>query len=264
MKRGSIKDARRTARVESLNLPRLEETQDRLVVVLVSTRNPLNIGAAARAMSNFGFRHLRVVNPYSPAFREAKSAVGASALLKRTQEYETLPEAIADCSLVVGTTAGRGRRPDHELKDLPLAAGAIRRQLRSGRVALLFGSEKRGLSNQDLSRCHWLMRIPTSQQHPSMNLGQAVAVCLFAMSQNPNSQIARTYHADASSEELERVTASLVDVLQICGYLESPLNSRAEQKLQRFVRRLSLTQEDARLLLGMIHQMKWKMTKPPQ
>src|SRR5689334_22672216 len=125
--------------------------QDRLIVILVSTRNPLNIGAAARAMSNFGFRHLRVVKPYSPAFREAKSAVGATALLKRAQEFDTLAKAIADCPLIVGTTAGRARKVDQELRSLPDAAPTIRRRLRSGRVALLFGSEKRGLSNQDLS-----------------------------------------------------------------------------------------------------------------
>src|SRR5690242_19573725 len=80
-----------------------------LCVVLVSTRNPLNIGAAARAMSNFGFSHLRLVNPYDPAFREARSAVGASQLLQSAEVYSSLAEAIADCSLVIGTTAARAR-----------------------------------------------------------------------------------------------------------------------------------------------------------
>jgi tRNA C32,U32 (ribose-2'-O)-methylase TrmJ len=79
----------------------------RLFVVLVATRNPLNIGAAARAMSNFGFVNLRVVNPYELAFREARSAVGASGLLKNAKEYKTVAEAVADCSLVVGTTDAR-------------------------------------------------------------------------------------------------------------------------------------------------------------
>ncbi len=235
--------------------------QDRLLVVLVSTRNPLNIGAAARAMSNFGFEQLRVVSPFGPSFREAKSAVGAAALLKRAQEYETLAQAVADCSLVVGTTAARGRRLDHELISLPEAAGLLRRQLRSGRVALLFGSEKRGLSNRDLSCCHWLIRIPTSQQQPSMNLGQAVAVCLYQLSQHRISRTETKRQANARSEELDRVTAGLLDALRVCGYLESPLNPTSQQKLQRFVRRLSLTQSDAHLLLGMLRQMKWKMTK---
>ena len=74
-------------------------------MVLVAARNPLNIGAAARAMSNFGFLRLRVVNPYAAAFREARSAVGASAVLARAEEYKTVAEAVADCALVVGTSA---------------------------------------------------------------------------------------------------------------------------------------------------------------
>ena len=77
---------------------------ENLRVVLVNARNPLNIGAAARAMSNFGFYRLRVVNPFDAAFREARSAVGAAAVLTAAEEYKTVAEAVADCSLVVGTT----------------------------------------------------------------------------------------------------------------------------------------------------------------
>src|SRR5579885_2061134 len=77
---------------------------DNLRVVLVAARNPLNIGAAARAMSNFGFLRLRLVNPYTAAFREARSAVGAAALLANAEEYQNVAEAVADCTLVVGTT----------------------------------------------------------------------------------------------------------------------------------------------------------------
>src|SRR5437667_3979089 len=136
---------------------------DRLAVVLVNTRNPLNIGAAARAMCNFGFQHLRVVNPYEVAFQGARSAVGAAALLKNAAQYKSVSEAVADCSLVVGTTAARKRKLDQEFRPLTEGARAMRRQLREGRVALLFGSEKHGLSNHDLSYCHWSLRIPTGE-----------------------------------------------------------------------------------------------------
>src|SRR5438876_214264 len=91
---------------------------DRLRIVLVSPRNPLNIGAAARAMSNFGFLHLRVVNPYELAFREARSAVGAAPLLARAEEFKTLAEAVADCTLVVGTTAVGLRQLQHSVRRL--------------------------------------------------------------------------------------------------------------------------------------------------
>src|SRR5438067_4849110 len=162
----------------------------RLVVVLVATRNPLNIGAAARAMSNFGFSHLRVVNPYEVAFREARSAVGAAELLKNAEEYKSVAETVADCTLVVGTTALQHRELQHPLQSLSAAAPQIRRELssKSGRVALLFGSEKRGLSNEDLSHCRWLMRIPTREAHGSMNLAQAVAVCLYELVRAPKTK----------------------------------------------------------------------------
>src|SRR5271170_2939912 len=129
-------------------------------------------------MSNFGFPMLRVVNPYEPAFREARSAVGASDLLATAEKYDTLAEAVADCALVVGTTAVRHRHLHHPLKRLEEGARLIRKRLGSSRVALLFGSEKVGLANEDLSHCNWLMRIPTCEKNISMNLGQAVAVCL--------------------------------------------------------------------------------------
>src|SRR5437867_9805606 len=148
-----------------------------LVVTLVSPRNPLNIGAAARAMQNFGCETLRVVNPYPVAFREAVSAVSAAPLLKAAQEFKTVAEAVADCPLVVGTTSIGHRELRHPLHLLATGAKLIRRS--PGNVALLFGSEKFGLSNEDLSHCHWLMRIPTVSQSRSMNLGQAVAVCLY-------------------------------------------------------------------------------------
>src|SRR5438132_7268649 len=123
---------------------------DRLRVILVAPRNPLNIGAAARAMSNFGFLHLRVVNPYELAFREARSAVGAEPLLARAEEFKTVAEAIADCTLVVGTTAVGRRQPQHPVRRLEPAAPFIRKRLATSPVALLFGSEKPGLPNEDL------------------------------------------------------------------------------------------------------------------
>src|SRR5262249_54345939 len=131
-----------------------------LHVVFVATRNPLNIGAAARAMSNLGFLSLRVVNPYDVAWREARSAVCASAVLAKAEEFASVEEAVADCALVVGTTAATNRELQHALKPLPIAGREIRKRMAKENVALLFGSEKRGLSNQDLAHCHWLLRIP--------------------------------------------------------------------------------------------------------
>jgi len=241
---------------------------DRLCVVLVSTRNPLNIGAAARAMNNLGFPRLRVVNPYEASFREARSAVGAAPLLKGAEEYGSVAEAIRDCSLVVGTTAAQNRELHQPLKPLPQAAPLILRQLRSGRVALLFGSEKRGLSNSDLSYCHWLLRIPTRQEHASMNLGQAVAVCLYELARTAaaGGRSTQTLVREKSGEQpakagdLDRITALLLDALRASGYLGQRPVAAKEEKIRRMVRRLDLSADDAEVWLGMLRQITWKLT----
>jgi len=231
---------------------------DRLRVVLVSTRNPLNIGAAARAMSNFGFLRLRVVNPYDPAFREAKSAVGASKVLIRAKAYPSVAEAVADCALVVGTTAACDRELQHPLRRLEYGSRTIRKHLQSGRAALLFGSEKRGLSNHDLSYCHWLMRIPTSELNFSMNLGQAVAVCLYELVRDSKTPQVEKLKV-ASAGELERITSILLDAMRFSGYLKRRPIADVDQRIRRMVLRLRLPARDTILWLGILRQILWKL-----
>ncbi len=155
-----------------------------LRVVLVSPRNPLNIGAAARAMSNLGFTRLRLVTAYEIAFKGARSAVHASHILERAEQFDNLADAVADCSLVVGTSAVGPRELDHPLRRLEYGGRLIRKHLATAPAALVFGSEKFGLGNDDLSHCDWVMRIPTRREHRSMNLGQSVAVCLYELSRS--------------------------------------------------------------------------------
>jgi TrmH family RNA methyltransferase len=232
---------------------------DRLFVVLVATRNPLNIGAAARAMSNFGFLQLRVVNPYDPAFREARSAVGASELLARTQEFKTVAEAVADCTLVVGTTAVGRREVRHQVRPLQDGAQVIRKELASGRVAVLFGSEKFGLSNDDLSHCHWLMRIPTREEHRSMNLGQAVAVCLYELARLAQPVRKPEIHKMATSGDIDRIAELMLDALDAAGSLKSRSAASTHEKFRRLIRRHNLSAADAKFWLGMLRQVVWKL-----
>ncbi|MEO8725944.1 MAG: RNA methyltransferase [Acidobacteriaceae bacterium] len=234
-----------------------------LRIVLIAPRNPNNIGAAARAMSNFGFFDLHVVNPYQVAFREARSAVGAASLLASAQEFTGVADAVADCSLVVGTTALGHRAMQHPLLRLDRGARRIRQRLLSGNIALLFGSEKFGLSNADLSHCHWLLHIPTREEHLSMNLGQAVAVCLYELARGGKPSPVLIPRGPATSTQCERLTLLLHDALHASGYLQEP-GPAAEQKLRRLVRRLRLDQQDAELWLGMVRQILWKMKMPPK
>ena len=232
---------------------------DQLRIVLVDARNPLNIGAAARAMSNFGFRHLRVVNPYDVAFEGARSAVGAADVLASAEKYETVAEAIADCSLVVGTTAVGHRDLQHSLERLEVGAPLIRSHLASGACALLFGSEKFGLSNKDMSHCHWLMHIPTREEHFSMNLGQAVAICLYELIRDPAAVPEPEKGSPASAAEVERITETLFTALRASGYPKLNSSDSFEGAVRRAVRRLHLQTGDAEFLLGMLRQMVWRM-----
>ncbi|HSS98359.1 MAG TPA: RNA methyltransferase [Terriglobales bacterium] len=232
---------------------------DHLRVVLVSTRNPLNIGAAARAMSNFGLSKLRLVTPYEAAFRQATSAVGAADLMANAVEYKSIAEAVADCTLVVGTTAVGKRTLQQPLQRLEQGAGVIRKRLRSGNVALLFGSEKRGLSNEDFSHCHWLMRIPTGEKNISMNLGQAVAVCLYELVRDVKAGSKLPKQELVTAGEMERITQVLLDALQTSGYLDLRRIASSEERIRRLLRRTKFSTGDAESWLGVLRQILWKL-----
>jgi tRNA/rRNA methyltransferase len=133
-------------------------------------------------MANFGFQHLSVVAPYEEHWREAKSAVQAEDLLQNARCTQCLAEAVADCTLVIGTGTRAHRKPEQPVIPLPELTLSVGVEIaRGGRVALVFGPEKRGLTREDLALCHVLVEIPTDPRQPSMNLGQAVAVCLYEL-----------------------------------------------------------------------------------
>ena len=227
---------------------------------MVATRNPINLGAAARAMANFGFSQLRVVNPYEVAFREARSAVGAAPLLRSAEECPTVTEAVADCRLVVGTTSVGHRELQHSIRRLELGGRLIQRALARGPVALLFGSEKYGLSNEDLSHCQWLMRIPTVSENLSMNLGQAVSLCLYELVRDAKAVTARPEKIKpASAAENEQITTLLLEALRKSGYVNPVTAASTEEKVRRLVRRLNVGARDAPVLLGMLRQILWKL-----
>ncbi len=234
-----------------------------LKVVLISPRNPLNIGAAARAMSNFGFSEMRLVNPYAVAFREARSAVKAHAVLEQAREYSTVAEAVADCALVVGTTAIGPRVLEHPLRRLEYGGKLIAKKMGAAPVALLFGSEKFGLSNEDMSHCHWVMRIPTREEHGSMNLGQAVAVCLYEIIRRPAAaKAAPDFKPPAEVVHTERITEFLETILDRSGYVHARVEGSTRMKIRRLVRRLKLNAHDAEVWLGMLRQILWKLAHP--
>ena len=150
-------------------------------VVLVRPRDPNNIGAAARAMANFGLADLRVVEPFAVAWREAVSAVGAEDIMQQAKQYDTLDAALADTVFSLAATALRNRRLEQEIITLP----TLNKRLESapeGNIALVFGNEKTGLSGEDIERCSSVLNIPTVSKQPSINLAQAVILTCYELS----------------------------------------------------------------------------------
>lgn len=242
---------------------------DRIVVVLVRARNPNNIGAVARAMHDFGFRTLRLVNDYEVPFESARSAVDASAVLAGAVTFASVAEAVADCTLVVGTTAVGERALQHPLHALQNAAEVIGSELAraesSGQVALLFGSEKTGLSNEELSHCNWLLTIPMQQhkdvRHPSMNLGQAIAVCLYELVRQRGMPAETAAPAAAQAGEVARMTMLLTEVLEQTGYTKRHPANCDEAQIRRLVLRMGVTASDAPVWMGVLRQVLWKLRK---
>jgi TrmH family RNA methyltransferase len=244
----------------------------RFTIVLVGARNPSNIGAAARAMQDFGFSDLRFVNDYTAAFDAAqleatKSAVGAADIMRNARAFATLAEAIADCTLVIGTTAIGERTIEQQILPLSEAAPPLLTELRASnetRVALLFGSEKTGLTNEQLSHCSWLTTIPMFEpdaaRHLSMNLGQSVAVCLYELSRTGlegSKAIPRRATALATAEDRERLTQLLLDVMHVTEYTRRfPANAQ-EPQVRALVQSLGNNHAEAESWMGILRQILW-------
>lgn len=233
-------------------------------IVLVRPRNPLNIGAAARAMANFGFEDLVVVAPFDPVWREARSAVGAGAVLKAARAVDHLSEAIGDCTFVVGTTTGSRRNLDRNPVPLTDLTSGRQKFLSRARAALLFGSEKTGLLNDHLSYCHQLVRIPTTVGCPSMNLGQAVAVCCYELARAtgfPRAATTGRVHSSspANVQSLDHVLDRAATVLDLAGYFKPKGKHAQVLKMRRLILDLGLSTHDVRILGAILAQIEWKM-----
>ncbi len=241
--------------------------RDRLCVVLVRPRNPLNIGAAARAMANFGFSQLTVVAPYEPHWREARSAVGAPDLLRKAAEAASLAEAVSGCSFVAGTATLAHRRPDQRAVPLPEFAPLFASGLESAaRGALVFGPEKHGLTRDDLSYCQALVEIPTDPRQPSMNLGQAVAVCLYELVRaarlpKPDESASTSLGPAAHSGSLDRLAGVIEETMIASGYSPAAMRAANRLELRHLLRRLSMSEFDAHRVLRMFRRILWRIRR---
>jgi len=246
-----------------------EAQRGRLEVVLVSPRNPLNIGAAARAMANFGLLRLTVVAPYSPTWREARSAIGAPEQLQNAKETATLAEAVTRSTLVVGTGSLTYRKPEQPVVSLPDLGPLVQREIaHGGEVALVFGSEKHGLTREELSYCQLLVEIPTDPRQPSMNLGQAVAVCLYELASRSFKPdiIALAEQPDvtdpaAHSGRIDLLAGVVEQTMTAAGYSPSLMQEANRHDLRLLLRRLALKERDSKRILGLFRRIQWRLKR---
>lgn len=215
-------------------------------------------------MANFGFAQLSVVAPFEAHWREAKSAVGAPELLQSAREFETLAEAVAACTLVVGTgtlTHRKAKQPVIRLPDLaPVVVSAFDKD---DRMAFVFGQEKHGLTHADLTLCHAFVTIPTEPSQPSMNLSQAVAVCLYELTRtnverSDRSEVAKTLK-NATSGALDRLADVIEQTMQASDYSPRIMEAANRDDLRQLLRRLQWSEADVRRALGLFRRVLWRI-----
>ena len=228
-------------------------------VVLVETSHPGNIGASARAMKTMGLSELALVAPTSfPSAEATARASGADDVLARATVCESLPEAIADCVDVAGASA-RTRSLDWPTVDARRCAAQLWERAAAGPVAVVFGPEHSGLTNEHLARCHELVHIPANPEYASLNLAMAVQVICYELVM-AHSQI-ETWRAGlgeeprdaplATAEEIEAFHAYLEDLMQRTGFLNPDHPRQLKLRLRRIFNRARLDQTELNILRGL-------------
>jgi tRNA/rRNA methyltransferase len=227
---------------------------DSISIILVRPKFHENIGSVARAMKNMGLNRLILVDGCSPLHANAyKLASGAEDILERTEEIQTLREAISEMGCVVGTTSRGGKERSPLLSPEDLVKKLIPLSVKNS-IGLVFGSEKGGLTNEELSLCHLYVRIPSIESFPSLNLAQAVMVVCYELFQ-VSIEILKKPIQLAQAEELERMFEHMEKTLIRIGFLDSKHPKRIMRVLRRLLGRSQMDEREVQILHGIWSQM---------
>ncbi|PIG94917.1 RNA methyltransferase [Gloeocapsopsis sp. IPPAS B-1203] len=228
-------------------------------IVLVEPAGALNVGAIARVMKNSGLEQLVLVNPQcDPLSPEARlMAVHAADILESAVQVTTLPEALFNCTRAIATTARDrdiGITLEHPRHALPWL-------IEPQNTALIFGPEYRGLSNEELKYAQRFIRIPTSDQYPSLNLAASVAICSYELFQCVvQSNVKETPDSDTVSfDALEGYYQQLEQILLEVGYLYPHTAASRMQKFRQIFNRAQLTTSEVGMLRGILSQIHWAL-----
>ncbi|OHB32399.1 MAG: RNA methyltransferase [Desulfuromonadaceae bacterium GWC2_58_13] len=231
-----------------------------IAVVLVEPQGPLNIGSVCRAMMNFGFSDLRLVNPTADHRAEEARwmAVKAGSLLDRARIFPDLAAALADCQLALGTTRRFGKYRE-EFFHPDEAARYLLPLTEKGRVALVFGREDKGLLTAELDLCQRFITIPTSDELPSMNLAQAVSLCLYETAKTLGELRGKSHGRKklASGSVLEGMYSHMKRTLVDIEFLDAQNPEHILRSFRRILGRSGLNDREVRILHGMFRSIDW-------
>ncbi len=224
-------------------------------IVLVNTSHPGNIGAAARAMKNMCLERLYLVEPKDfPCAEASARASGADDVLANAVVCESLEQALDGCHFVVGTSA-RSRRISWPVADPRQTAARVMQETQQGDVALVFGREHSGLTNEELEKCHYLVHIPTNPDYSSLNLAAAVQVLCYELmlfSPDENSQLEDEARDLASAEEMESFFEHLEQTLVELAFLDANHPRKLMRRLRRFFNRARPDKTEMNILRGVL------------
>jgi tRNA/rRNA methyltransferase len=229
-------------------------------ILLVRPRYHENIGSVARVMKNMGLNRLIVVDGSSPLHRDAyKLASGAEEILERAEEFPTLREAISEMGCVVGMTsrAGKERSPLLTPKDVGQKLISISEK---NFIGLVFGSEKEGLTNEELSLCHLYVRIPSADSFPSLNLAQAAMVLCYELFQS-SAMIQKETGPLASTDHLERMFEQMERTLMAIGFLDAKQPERVMRVLRKVFGRSQMDEREVQIFQGIWSKVDWHLGK---
>lgn len=237
---------------------------DHIQIVLVETSLPANIGSAARAMKTMGLSHLRLVEPKHPLDEDAFAlSAGAKDLLENAKTFATFDEAVADCQLVIGTSA-RLRHLQSSLIEPRICGELVVKRAEQGKVALVFGRERVGLTNEELLKCHYHLNFPTNPEYGSLNLAMAVQLATYEvrMAYLSNQQaventqnfakhrpLAEAEKDYPNAEALEHFYQHTERLYKALGFIR---NDAVMLKLRRLYQRAELETNELNLLRGML------------
>lgn len=224
-------------------------------VVLIEPTHPGNIGATARAMANMGVGELVLVNPYRfPDPIANARAAGADDILNRAQVYDNLDDALTDCRLVIGTTA-RDRSIAWPVLEPRAAMEKAYEANLSAPVAVCFGRESRGMTNDELERCHYLVRIPVEPDFSSLNLGSAVMVLLYELRRQAlgtdGVEPANSDEPLASADAMRRFYEHLYRVLDLIEFADGR-STKLHRKLSRLFNRATPYESEVNMMRGIL------------